>query len=534
MSYRTASVFFTALMMVAAVSPGETGEPGVIRDRIGTAARVHVAVPGQLVDIALQDSGTGMKTVWFLVEPFGPSQPDEDELSNDEKERRKQLLPDCPASDLNRADRMLLRLDREGSGSLVTVRSDLPWNSTAIQFSGLQGDGGARLLVTLGQGDEEPADDTPGSGLYAFDGDPASAGSLLEPLLEEPFLVWDRRYPGTVAAPGFGELKLHRFDRESGRFGSLATVPMPLDAEVRQDRITLTAQKVLPLEVEGGQVAYVTPPRPFGKTRLRTMIIHPEAEGSQQVVESWSALPEPEDLLEWHHLVLDGRPVLVVLTKTSEKLALFGEKRIRMYGLERDRSRSGFQPLMAADSGMNLWQAGTPWILDVNRDGRSDLVIGYWKGLKNSRVVLEAFLRNEDGTFATKPGTTAFDVEDGDRSFVAYGRDLNGDGLFDLLVAADSRLWLFPGLQSRNGKKLVNTEAEQVLDVSEIDPERGGSAGVTITIGSGGAGTVQSSALSIPSFLDLDGDGIEDILLVTRGTGKTPGTFTALFLNPDH
>jgi hypothetical protein len=351
-------------------------------------------------------------------------------------------------------------------------------------------------------------------------------------LLAEPFLVWDRKAPAAVAAPGFGELTMYRFDQEAGRFGPVSTLPMPMDAKVRQDRITLAAQTVHPVEVAAGRVVYVTPPRPFGKTRLRTTLFDPEApDRDAMVIESWAGLPEPEDLLQWDHLVLDGRPVLVVQTKTAEKLALFGEKRVRMYGLDPDRSRSGFRPLLAAESGMNLWQGGTPWILDVNRDGRSDLVIGYWKGLKDSRVVLEAFLQNDDGSFAEKPRTTAFDVEDGQRSFVGYGRDLNGDDLYDLLVMADGRIWLYPGKPSRNGKKLVDDEPEQILDIGERELEQEGS--VTITIGTGGASTVQSVALSIPSFMDMDGDGVEDILMVTRGTWNIPGTFTALFLNPD-
>ncbi len=526
-----AAAWLVGLVLVVPVAADGIGEPGVIQDRIGTVAKVHVAVPGKMVDVALQGSGTGRWSVWFLVEPFGAPQPDEEGLSDEEKERRKQLLPDCPASDRSRAPRKLLRLDRAGPGALVEVRSDLPWNSSAIEFVDLRDDGGETLLLTVGQGDTDAGTDDLEPGLYAWDGDPAATGSLPTPLLEEPFLVWDRRDPGNAVAPGLGELRLYRFNRQSGRFGQNDAVPMPVEAAVRQDRIRLVAQTALPVEVETGRVVYITPPMPFGKTRLRTTIIDPGAEGDDRMVESWARFPEPEDLLDAHHLVLDGAPVLVVQTKTSEKLALFGEKRVRMYGLDPDRSRSGFLPLLAGESGMNLWQEGTPWILDVNRDGRSDLVFGYWKGLKDSRVVLEVFLRNEDGSFADKPRNTAFNVEDGERSFVAYGRDLNGDRLFDLLIAADGRLWMYPGRQSRNGKKLVDTEPELIVDVHEQDVDRDDT--VTITIGSRGAAAVRSMALSIPSFLDMDGDGVAEILLVTRGTSRKPGTFTVLDLNPD-
>ncbi len=500
---------------------------------IEPVARVHVAVPGRLIDFTLEDSGNGVKTVWFLVEPFGPSQPEEEELSDEEQERRKQLLPDCPASDFNRNPRTLFRLDRDGAGELVEVRSDLPWNSSAIGFADLHGNGLETLLLTVPpvEGDAVSGDLVPG--LYAWDGDPASSGSALASLLEEPFPVWDRKEPGTVAGHGLGELRLYRFNRESGRFDPDGSLPMPVDATVRQDRITLAAQTVVRVVADGGEGLYVTPPRPFGKTRLRSTVIDPGLQGKEQVVESWAALPAPEDMLDWNHLVLDGRPVLVVQTKTAEKLALFGEKRVRMYGLDPDRSRTGFRPIMEGKSGMNLWQEGTPWILDVNRDGREDLVIGYWKGLKDSRVVLEVFLRNEDGTFAEKPKATAFDVEDGDRSYVAYGRDLNGDGLFDLLVSAGERLLLYPGLQSKNGKKLVDTEPELILDGNENDPDREES--VTIMVGTAGAEAVHTTSLaSSPKFLDLDGDGNMEIVFVKEGSRSKPGTFTALYLNQNH
>ena len=494
----------------------------VSADGIEPVARVHVAVPGALLDFALEDAGNGVKTVWFLVAPFPENVEEEEELSDEEKERRKQLLPDCPASDLSRVSKKLFRLDRDGGGELVEVRSDLPWNSSAIDFADLRGDGRETLVLTITE-----------SGLYAWDGDPASAASAPVPLLQEPFLVWDRNEPDTAAAIGIGELKLYRFDSDRNRFTLEASFPMPVDTTVRQDRITLSAQTVRRVGGEGSPAVYVTPPRPFGTTRLRTTVIHPEAEGEDRVVESWARLPGPENILDGHNLVLDRRPVLLMVTKTAEKLAIFGEKRVRMYGIEKDRSRTGFRPIMEGESGMNLWQDETPWILDVNRDGREDLVIGYWKGLKDSRVVLEVFLRNEDGTFAEKPKATAFDVEDGDRSYVAYGRDLNGDGLFDLLVSAGERLLLYPGLQSKNGKKLVDTEPELILDGNENDPDREES--VTIMVGTAGAEAVHTTSLaSSPKFLDLDGDGNMEIVFVKEGSRSKPGTFTALYLNQNH
>ena len=82
-----------------------------------------------------------------------------------------------------------------------------------------------------------------------------------------------------------------------------------------------------------------------------------------------SGLPEPEDVMESFHLVLDSQPALLVTTKEAGKLGLFAEKRVRLYKLEEDRSRAGRRPILAAVSNMNIWQEASAWVLDINQEG---------------------------------------------------------------------------------------------------------------------------------------------------------------------
>jgi len=50
-------------------------------------------------------------------------------------------------------------------------------------------------------------------------------------------------------------------------------------------------------------------------------------------------------------------------------------------------------PLFAVETRVNAWQSVRLFVRDVDGDGRDDLVLGYWKGLTDDRVVLERQFR---------------------------------------------------------------------------------------------------------------------------------------------
>jgi hypothetical protein len=181
------------------------------------------------------------------------------------------------------------------------------------------------------------------------------------------------------------------------------------------------------------------------------------------------------------------------------------------------------------ESEANLWQMSTPSILDVNGDGREDLVLAYWKGIKDDRVVLDAYLRQPGGGFARSAGSTQFDVEDANRSVLGYGRDLDGDGLAELLVRAGGRMLIFPGVRpGRKGKGLVEKSPRW-----ELPGEQGSSQTARMRIAVGEEGTIFSEVFEPFGswrLADLDGDGREEILALARSI-EGRGFFQVTFLS---
>jgi hypothetical protein len=178
---------------------------------------------------------------------------------------------------------------------------------------------------------------------------------------------------------------------------------------------------------------------------------------------------------------------------------------------------------------MNLWQEGTPMIVDVNADGIKDLVIAYWKGLKDDRIVLDAYLRDADGKFQEKERSTGFDVKDGDRGFLEYGRDLTGDGLPDLLVRNSEQLLLHAGLRSTDGKKLVDLEPDQI-PLGEFSQLPGHTV---ISVSNEGVSSWQEIAAGQrPRLVDLDGNGRPELLFVKSTARDGLGVFRVLWVGP--
>jgi hypothetical protein len=113
------------------------------------------------------------------------------------------------------------------------------------------------------------------------------------------------------------------------------------------------------------------------------------------------ASPDASARLEHTVALLDGVPVLVVLTTTADKLSLFGEKKLRIFPLAPDRTRSGSprssrtrpdQPVAGDVAGDPRPRQGR------SRGSRPRLL----EGLKDTIAALEVRRRNADGTFARR------------------------------------------------------------------------------------------------------------------------------------
>jgi hypothetical protein len=488
-------------------------------DRSPAATRLDGVLPGRLLSYALPLDSEGRREVLLLVRPHRTDEPDvETDDGNSESDKQRddyRKIPPCPADEEGTAvasevepPLALYRLDIEAE-RLELLREDLPHDATALDAADLDGDGRQELILAR-----------PGEVLQ-IGPDPSDP---LRTLLEQDGLSWKALHPRSIrheelddrpwtTTTDLGRLNLYGPQGDNETWGVLAQVELPLEADVEADGISIWSP--LPRLVgnaSDGTLYFASPPDSFGKFRVQTTLVSVSPDGESSTTDCWGRLPTPEDVLGSGFLFLDDRPVLLVTTKPGDKLNLFGEKRLRIFPLERDRSRLGLLPLFDVETRINMWQDAVMQMLDVNGDERKDLVIGYWKGIIKDRVVLDVYLRTESGGFDSSERNTAFDIKKGDRDFVEYGSDLTGDGVPDLLVRGKKGLLVYPGRRSKNGKQLVEDDA---ILVRLTDREKESEEDLFFTYYSGAR----------PRVVDLDADGTDDILLIYTGDSDTPGIF---------
>ena len=524
MNARTASVLLgvglsIGWVAVTVAADQARPEPGVTVDRSRSAVRLDAVLPGRLVSYALPLDATGRRDVLLLVRPHtgGDAAVDskkETSKSDDEADAYRKIPP-CPvesAGDGSTAAAMtplaLYRLDVEAE-RLELLREDLPHDATALDAVDLDADGRQELLLAR-----------PGE-VLRLDLDPAKSPLTL---LEEDGLRWKSMHPRSVRydelddRPWTTTIELGRFRLYGPAAGEtgwsvLAQVDLPLEADVEQDGIRVWSPSPrLVGSASDGTLFFASSPATFGMSRVQTTLVAVSPDGTSSTTDCWGSLPGPEELLDSDFLFIDDRPVLLVTTRPGDKLNLFGEKRLRIYPLERDRSRLGLLPLFKVETKVNLWQDTSLHQIDANGDGMEDLVIGYWKGILSDKVVLDAYLRNEDGGFDRSARNTTFDVKKGDRDFVQFGADLTGDGLGDLLVRGKKGLLIYPGRRSKNGRQLVENKPI-VIRLTEHEKESDDEMFFTYYSG------------ARPRVVDLDADGRHDILLIYTGDAAAPGIF---------
>lgn len=497
--------------------------PGALREVDGLWQRTTIMLPGAMLGYALPRLEGARRSVVILVAApgHGPDRPAPEvppglpppppDAAKEPPGAPGTPLPPCPPPGAPAPAPTLYRLQDD---ALIPLPVALPPETTGVDAIDIDGDGRDEVLVI-----------TPGSLLRL-----TPAG--LEPALSGPDIGRSHVHPRAVRQPaaegapplalaGTGSLRVYGPAAGPG-WSLLSQADLPLQGRVGPDEILVSAPEP---EVVGrdtaGSLFLATPPEAVGGRRLRSILIEVTPAGRAQRTECWMRLPGPEEVLDHAFFLLGGRPLLFTATRPTDRLRLFGEKQIRLYPLLPDRSRLGHDPVETMQSRMNLWQEAAPVLRDVDGDTRPDLVLAYWKGLMDDRVVLDVYRGEEDGGFVAEPRSTAFDVVNADRSVLSYGPDITGDGLPDLVLRADGYLRVYPGRPASRGRRLVDPDGIPLSRLNGEPPEEDPSRP---------AGLPFWSDEPRPRFADMEGDGRQEILLVDPGDAGRPGWLQLLGL----
>lgn len=502
----TRSVAFALLLASAPCVLAAGPPPSAGTERFDGGVRIDLEPGGALVDIATTRASDGTRSVWVLVgDPPAVVPADDDAKTADADE-----TPACAADEAPPGVRVVRVAPFAADGTPQASRAVVIEGAAAswLDAVDLDGDGFDELLLGIDDRIER---------LDGLDG--ARRVVLADPALADgrPTLIGRRDAAAWLRLAGIADDRYLRYEASSGRFVEVVSLATRTEVGRQGEGLVIWSPYVAPVprahDPTGPLLA--TAPRVI-RDRVQVDLVRPNADDpALRRVECWGRLPAAERPIERFVRMLDGDPVAIVTTIPAGGLNLFGEKKLRVVPLRRDRSRRGVAPWLAVESRVNVWQPIEPQIHDLDGDGRDDLVLAYWKGLKDDRVVLDVYTRNRAGGFEMRPRGVAFDVKRGDRSFVAYGRDATGDGRPDLILAGDATLQLFAG--TGNAARPVRRTATAAVPIG--DPCEGGDQSVEIGVGSAGANVRRGGPDRTPLLEDLDGDGRVEVILRRAGCG---------------
>jgi hypothetical protein len=478
-----------ARLLLAAAATGETPPVRVVA--LPGGERIEISAGSYVLDLATPRDAGGRRTVVLLLDPV-PVEP----ARTDGACRMRE--PDEGPGD--GPARKLATYSPGADPPFRVLRDDLPRSTSRVGAFDLDGDGNDEILLGR-RGTLE---------VWS-----PSAGSRAIVTIPGGWFGSDHGSPGGPIAPS----RLHVFEaggvtsfgpREEEGFAALGSSSLPVLVRAGSRSAWVHTPPYVPVgrSSSGGDLL-AADPEPVGDERLRVWLAEPKTTGAE-AVECWARLPGQERTIDSDFVVLDGRPALVLTTIRADKMQFFGEKRLRVFRLEPDRTRTGIAPFLAAETGANLWQPVQARVADVDGDGRDDLVLVYWKGLEDEKVEFEIWSRDTEGRWPSKPVSGSVDVPDGDRSFLSFGSDLDGDGFMDLLVSGKGALRIHRGLARARRGLPVESEPSAVLAL----PEGVASLG-SPWVGVGAEGVQGGSDLApffAPRPVDLDGDGIAEIV----------------------
>ena len=488
----------------------EMPEPGAKVELFEGGRRVDAVLHGPLIGYAMPRGPSGRRAVVLLTKTSRPPIADDEDEESDE--------PGGPCDESEEESTALYQLRYEGPNpTLVLLRDDLAWDASGLDAMDLDGDGTEELLLYR-PGElhvlRELGGRIGGSGPELLLSDPAIQIRPLEAGLVRRTVELDDPW---LQVPGIGRVRYYRPDSGLSTLRLVAEAELPVQASYSTNALNVYSYRPSLLGRSAGQPTFAIRAETFGNERLRVLLIRPESGPDENPVEEcWARFPEPERMIHQFTRLLDGEPVLLATTMPADTLSLFDEQLLRIFPLKRDRSRTGRPPRVAFKTRINNIRQLVPFLIDLDGDDREDLVLGYWKGFDNDRVVLDVHMQKDDGSFPGSPRTTGLDIEDSDGSVLVFGPDFDGDGRADLMLFAEQTMLVFRGSATMaKGKKIV--EQDPVFSIPMGYAVGGGE--LVVALGTQGVEQFSTRRNLPPITVDLDGDGRSEVFLV-RGRGR--------------
>jgi hypothetical protein len=440
---------------------------------VAGARRTDAVLPGHLLAKALARGADGRRSILVLTTPDDP---------------KAVLAPKGPRS--------VYLIDPERAGAPRRLLDGLPAETNALAALDLDGDGAEESL--LGE---------PGKLFTVGTPEAVTAPRLLLEASGLDLREWSPDRPQIFQAAEMGRLRTWRL--EGGRLVPGPESALPVRASRERQALRLSSLPVTPVPP-----VQAIGPEENGKVRLRTVLLG--ADGAR--TEMWEQLPGRENVDGFRYVALDGRPVLIVTTSDADKIGVFAKQRFRLFPLAADRSRAGTPPSLAFETESHRWFPVDPVLLDLDHDGKQDLVVVQPEGLGGGDLVIDTFFGQGNGRFE-KPRRLKLGNLDA-RSW-SYGRDITGDGVADLVtVASKTGLHVFAGTADPR-RDLLDRRVRQVVDLAGL----GETVSVSVGVGTGGMDmeSSRSTTLGGPYVEDLDGNGRPEVLLFSpssRGRGR--------------
>jgi hypothetical protein len=459
------SVVYAALgLLLIGAAPPAPPPPPTVGVKIASPHRADAVLPGHLLAIATPRGSDGRRRLVVLTTPDDPKAP---------------LAPEGPRS--------LYLIDPERAGAPRRLLDGLPEKSNALDAVDLDGDGAEEVLRGA-----------PGR-LWTLGSPDAPAAPRL--LLEASGLDLRR---GRFQAVEMGRLRTWKLD--GGRLILETEQALPVQAARERQALRLSSLPVAPV---GDLDLKAIGPEENGKVRLRTILLGPDG----QRTDAWAQLPGREKVDSFRYVALDGKPALIVTTSDADRIGIFASQRFRLFLLSGDRTRAGRPPSLAFETESHRWFPVEPVLLDLDRDGKQDLVVLQPEGLGGGDLVVDTFFGQGNGRFDRPRRLKLGNLEA--RSW-SYGKDLTGDGIADLVTISKTGLRLFAGTADPK-KDLLDRRPRQTVDLG------GAQEMVSVAVGVGTEGadleSSRSGSLGGPHVADLDGDGRPEILLATPNAG---------------